>query len=244
MLIWALGVVVAIVILIVVLVRRSRARTAAAYVAARLMVVDPDPALRDAILSVWTQRVPNLDVELELLSLHRSEESSDEMYSALVRRTVKHRGVNRGRLTIHEERGVFVRSSRLHGPAFELLQEPSAAVAALRPGTLVAAMARMGDAAAEQVLSEFGPPVEFADDGGFSARYFVVGPDAQQARAFLTPERRRALTAIEGAQASNRPGFMLVQRPGGDILQRGQPLEVRLRMDLETALKVLTALSS
>jgi hypothetical protein len=56
MLIGVLGVVVAIVILGVVLVQRSRARTAAAYAAARLMVVSPDPALRDLILSLWTQR--------------------------------------------------------------------------------------------------------------------------------------------------------------------------------------------
>jgi len=137
-----------------------------------------------------------------------------------------------------------VRSARLRGPAFELIQKPSAALAALRPGTLATAMARMGDAAAEGVLSQFGPPVVFADDAEFSARCFAVAPDVEAARAYLTAERRRALAGLDGAQLSNRPGVVLVQRPGGEILQRGEPLEVRLRTDLETASMVLAALSS
>jgi hypothetical protein len=244
MLIGVLGVVVAIVILVVVLVRRSRERTAAAYAAARLMVVDADPALRDLILSLWTQRPPSPDVKLELLSLHRAEETSDEVYSVFVRSTERHPSVRQGRTTVREGRGTFMRSPRLRGPALELVQKPSAAVAALNPGKLVAAAAQMGDAAAEQVLSQFGPPVVFADDAEFSARYLVVAQDAEAARAYLTPERRRVLGTLEGAQLSSRPGFALVQRPGGEILQRGEPLEVRLRTDLDTARKVLAALSS
>ena len=117
-------------------------------------------------------------------------------------------------------------------------------MAALGPGKLAAAAARMGDAAAEQVLSQFGPPVAFADDAEFSARYIVVAPDVEAARAYLTPERRRVLVTLEGTLLSSRPGFALVQRPGGEILQRGEPLEVRLRADLEAARRVLTALSS
>ena len=137
-----------------------------------------------------------------------------------------------------------MRSPRLRGPALELLQRPSAAVAAVGAGTLAVAAARMGDAAAEQVLSQFGSPVAFADDAEFSARYLVAAPDVEAARAYLTPERRRVLVTLEGALLSSRPGFALVQRPGGEILQRGEPLEVRLRTDLDTARRVLTALSS
>ena len=244
MLIGVLGVVVAIVILVVVLARRSRERTAAAYAAARLMVVDPDPTLRDLILSLWTQRPPSPDVKLELLSLHRSEETSDEVYSVLVRTRERHPFARQGRITIREGRGTFMRSPRLRGPALELVQKASAAVAALNPGKLVAAAAQMGDAAAEQVLSQFGLPVAFADDAEFSARYLVAAPDVDAARAYLTPERRRVLATLEGTQLSSRPGFALVQRPGGEILQRGEPLEVRLRTDLDTARRVLTALSS
>ncbi|HVQ27036.1 MAG TPA: hypothetical protein VMV01_17745, partial [Planctomycetota bacterium] len=78
----------------------------------------------------------------------------------------------------------------------------------------------------------------------FSARYLVVAPDVEAARAYLTPERRRVLATLEGTQLSSRPGFALVQRPGGEILQRGEPLEVRLRTDMDAARRVLTALSS
>ncbi len=245
MLIGVLGVVVAIVILVVVLGQRSRARTAAAYAAARLMVVDPDPALRDLILSLWTQRPPSPDVKLELLNLHRSEETSDEVYSILVRTRERHPFVRQGRITVREGRGTFMRSPRLRGPALELVQKASAAVAAVGgAGKLVAAAAQMGDAAVEQVLSQFGPPVTFADDAAFSARYFVVAPDVEAARAYLTPERRRVLATLEGVQLSSRPGCALVQRPGGEILERGEPLEVRLRTDLDAARRVLTALSS
>jgi len=245
MLIGVLGVVVAIVILVVVLVQRSRARTAAAYAAARLMVVDADPALRDLILSLWTQRPPSPDVKLELLSLHRSEETSDEVYSVLVRTRERHPFVRQGRITTREGRGTFMRSSRLRGPALELIERPSAAVAAVGgAGKLAVAAAQMGDAAVEQVLSQFGPPVTFADDAEFGARYFVVAPEVEAARAYLTPERRRALATLAGVQLSSRPGFALVQRPGGEILQRGEPLEVRLRTDMDAARRVLTALSS
>jgi hypothetical protein len=244
MLIGVLGVVAAIVILVVVLVRRSRARTAAAYAAARLMVVDPDPALRDLIFSLWTQRPPSPNVKLELLSLHRSEETSDEVYSVFVRSRERHPFVRQGRITIREGRGTLMRSSRLRGPALELIERPSAAAAAAGAGKLVVAAAQMGDDAAEQVLSQFGPPVAFADDPEFSARYLVAAPDVDAARAYLTPERRRVLVTLEGTQLSSRPGFALVQRPTGEILERGEPLEVRLRTDLDTARKVLTALSS
>ena len=153
--------------------------------------------------------------------------------------------MRQGRITIRQGRGTFVRSSRLRGPALELIERPSAAVAAVGgAGKLAVAAAQMGDAAVEQVLSQFGPPVTFADDAEFSARYFVVAPDVEAARAYLTPERRRVLATLEGVQLSSRPGFALVQRPGGEILQRGEPLEVRLRTDVDAARRVLTALST
>lgn len=73
----------------------------------------------------------------------------------------------------------------------------------------------------------------------------VAGVESSLAAgACLTPERRRVLVTLEGAQLSSRPGCALVQRPGGEILQRSEPLEVRLRTDLDAARKVLAALSS
>ncbi len=246
MLIGVLGVVVAIVILVVVLVQRSRARTAAAYAAARLMVVDPDPALRDLILSLWTQRPPSPDVKLELLSLHRSEETSDEVYSVLVRTRERHPFVRQGRITVREGRGTFMRSPRLRGPALELIRKTlggggrrgrrgearrrrRAAWATLRWSRSCRSSGRPSHSptmpssarATSSWLPTWKPPVPTSrpSDGGCSS-------------------------TLEGAQLSSRPGFALVQRPGGEILQRGEPLEVRLRTDLDAARRVLTALSS